>query len=62
VITWSSSLAFTTGVNCHVWDQTTVPTLFTGLMAQTAQNTTTVTFSGTTVSGDRVNFGPCIGF
>lgn len=45
------------GWNCgNVADTTTVPALFTGLMHQTGDSTTTCTVSGTTVSGDVIKF------
>lgn len=62
VLTWAASAFYTTGVFCSVADQTTVPALFTGLMKQTAQTVSTVTFSGTTVSGDKLPYSCPVGY
>jgi hypothetical protein len=56
-ITMGNSLTAANGWVCHVWDITTN----TDAQKETAYTTTTVTFSGTTVSGDVIAFG-CIGF
>jgi hypothetical protein len=56
-ITMGDSLAAFSGWGCSVWDVTTPA----DLQQETAYTTTTVTFSGTTVSGDKIVFS-CVGF
>jgi len=56
-VTMGNSASAPNGWVCSVWDLTTVA----DAMKQTAASTTTVTFSGTVVLGDKIIFG-CDGF
>lgn len=56
-ITMGNSATAANGWACSVWDVTTTA----DTMKQTASTATTVTFSGTTVSGDKIIFS-CLGF
>lgn len=56
VLTFASATA-ANGWTCAVSDQTTA-----NLFRQTANTTTTVTFAGTSVSGDVLTYGPCVAF
>lgn len=57
-LTWANSISYSHGANCMVRDDTTV-------VDQQNQNTTdastTVSFTGTTVTGDKIRYS-CIGF
>jgi hypothetical protein len=57
VVTMGASSTATNGWACSVWDVTTT----TDTMKETAYSTTTATFAGTVVSGDKIAFS-CIGF
>lgn len=56
-VTMGASQAATTGWACAISNQTTA-----NLMRQKSSTASTVVFEGTTVSGDTIVFGPCIGF
>ena len=57
VVTMGNTQTAANGWGCSVWDITTNA----DLQEETAYTTTTVTFSGTTVSGDKIAFS-CIAF
>lgn len=57
IVTMANSAASSTGWSCAVSNQTTA-----NLFRQTGSTTTTVTFAGTSVSGDVLAYGPCVGF
>lgn len=57
ILTFAGSATATHGWSCGISDQTTG-----NIFRQSGSTTTTVSFTGTSVSGDVLSYGPCGGF